>query len=112
MKSSYADVSSQTFPSSLYYNTLAAGTPTNVSAEMINTSTIRVSWSPPTDGDNVTGYILYHNDRDGENIETKLSPNEQSYIIDHCGENVNISIIALSPFLASVPEMIELLLRK
>ena len=89
-----------------------AGTPTNVTTEMINISTIRVSWSPPTDGDNVTGYILYHTDRDGENNETRLPLNEQSYIIDHCGENGNISIVALSPHLASVPEVIELLLRK
>ena len=96
----------------LYYDTVVAGTPTNVTTEMINTSTIRVSWSPPTDGDNVTGYILYHTDRDGEKNETRLPLNEQSYIIDHCGENVNISIVALSPHLASVPEVIELLLRK
>ena len=89
-----------------------AGTPTNVTTEMINTSTIRVSWSPPTDGDNVTGYILYHTDRDGEKNETRLSLNEQSYNIDHCGENVHISIVALSPHLASVPEVIEHLLRK
>ena len=89
-----------------------AGTPANVSAEMISTSTIRVSWSPPTDGDTVTGYILRYTDRDGEKIDTRLPPNEHSYIIDHCGENVNTSIIALSAHLASIPEEIELLLRK
>ena len=60
----------------------------------------------------MTGYILRFTDRDGEKIDTGLSPNEHSYIINHYGENVNTSIIALSAHFASIPEEIKLLLRK
>ena len=37
--------------------------PTNLSAEIISSNMVLVSWQPPSDGSTVTGYILSYTDK-------------------------------------------------
>ena len=59
----------------------------------------------------MTGYIIHYTDRDGEETDTTAADSDE-HTIDHCEENVNISIIALSQHLPSEPQTINLTLRK
>ena len=80
-----------------------AGSPTNVTAEMISASTIRVSWNQPR-----PTAIIYYTDKDGE------KRNEAIIIFEYylgC-ESTNITIQAISPHLPSAPVTIEFILRK
>ena len=58
----------------------------------------------------MTGYVIHYTDRDGEKTDTTVADTDE-LIIDHCGENVNINIAALS-HLPSEPQIINLTLRK
>ena len=61
----------------------------------------------------MTGYVIQYTDRDGEKTDTTVADSDElSLTIDHCGENVNISIIALPQHLPSEPQIINLTLRK
>ena len=59
----------------------------------------------------MTGYVIHYTDRDGEKTDTTAADSDE-LTIDHCGENVNISIAALSQHLPSEPQIINLTLRK
>ena len=53
----------------------------------------------------MTGYIIHYTDRDGEKTVTTVADSDElSLTIDHCGENVNINIAALSQHLPSEPQ--------
>ena len=59
----------------------------------------------------MTGYIIHYTDRDGEKTDTTVADSDE-LTIEHCGENVNTSIAALSQYLPSEPQIIDLTLRK
>ena len=89
-----------------------AGPPTDVAAELTSPTTIRVTRRSPIQGTTVTGYIIHYTDRDGEKTYTAVADSDE-LTIEHCGENVNISIAALSSqYLPSEPQIIHLTLRK
>ena len=59
----------------------------------------------------MTGYVIHYTNKDGEKTNTTVADSDE-LTIDHCGENVNTSIAALSQYLSSEPQIIHLTLRK
>ena len=59
----------------------------------------------------MTAYVIHYTDRDGERTYATVADSDE-LTIDHCGENVNISIAALSQYLPSGPQIIHSTLRK
>ena len=87
---------------------------TNISAEFVSPTTMRVTWSPPSGGATVTGYILHYNGSSGEEWNVTVGPTAQSYTMNiiGCVGDVNITIVALSEHLSSQPQTISVHVRK
>ena len=91
--------------------TLVTGSPTNVTAEMINASTIRVSWNQPRS--TATVYIICYTGKDGEKRnETIILFEYTALLYLDCGSTNIITIEAISSPFSSAPVTIEFILRK
>ena len=78
--------------------------PTNVKYVQINATTLNVSWSPPTQLEDVTGYMIYYSGSDGKNGTASVSNGwTNSYLLTglQTGVNYSVSIVALSQHLPS-----------
>ena len=94
-----------------YYVT-ESDVPTNSTTVLISTSVLRVSWNPPSDTDNVSGYILrYTLGEDGERKAITLNATELSINVSCDGENITVQ--TLSPNrLPSLETKVEVILCK
>ena len=85
-----------------------AHSPTNLTAERVNSTSIRVSWTPPNSGPSVTGYqIFYQTVGNQGSVDVGASTTE--YTITMASDAYNISVVALSKHLPSAvvgPEII------
>ena len=102
------------FNYSVHCTHAVASTPRDVAAELVSPTTIRVTWSPPSGGATVTGYMLHYNGSSGEEWNVTVGHTAQSYtlnIID-CVGDVNITLVALSQHLSSQPQTLSLHFRK
>ena len=87
-----------------------ADSPTNLTAERVNSTSIRVSWIPPASGRSVTGYrIFYWRVGNQGSVDVGASTTEYTIISLVANDTYNISMVALSEHLPSAvvgPEII------
>ena len=86
--------------------------PTNVTAEFISATILRVSWNPPSDGDTVTGYILRYTDRaTGQREAIRLDGSTLSSDVNCDSENTTVQTQSLNQ-IPSSEATVEFILRK
>ena len=90
-----------------------AGDPTLMSVQQISRSEVRVMWSPPSEGDTVTGYVVHY--RTGSSVKTKDVPSS-SASTDITGLTndltYTISVEATSQLLSGESEEMTIFLRE
>ena len=87
--------------------------PTALQAEQHNLTSMRISWSPPTAGPEVTGYrILYVSNRTDSTLT--VSESTTSVLVNgiQSGETYRVSAIALSYFPSIETDAIEIFICK
>ena len=85
-----------------------AHSPTNLTAERVNSTSIKVSWTPPASGPSVIGYRIYYQ-TEGDQGSVDVGTNTTEYTITMASDAYNISMVALSERLPSAvvgPEII------
>ena len=88
-----------------------ADPPTDLSAGLISSTTVLVSWQPPQKSGPITGYSLNYTDGDEEENEFSLHHSVHSYPLP-CRERTNITLKSLSWHISSIPVTIEFFARK
>ena len=87
-----------------------ADSPTNLTAERVNSTSIRISWIPPASGPAVTGYRIYYQpEGDQGNVDVGVNATEFTITSLIASDAYNISVVALSEHLPSAvvgPEII------
>ena len=87
-----------------------ANSPTNLTAEQVNSTIIRVSWTPPDSGPSVTGYrIYYQTEGDQGSVDVGASTTEYTITSLVVNDTYIITLVALSEHLPSAivgPEII------
>ena len=89
----------------------AANPPTDLTAEQKNRTTVRVSWTPPTSSESVTGYQIYYMATESQGtrgeyvyVTITVTTPEADYKILHdlqAGLTYSITMVALSEHLPS-----------
>ena len=87
-----------------------ANSPTNLTAEQVNSTIIRVSWTPPDSGSTVTGYRIYYQTvRDQGSVDVGASTTEYTITSLVVNDTYIITLVALSEHLPSAivgPEIV------
>ena len=87
-----------------------ANSPTNLTAEQVNSTAIRVSWIPPASGSTVTGYrIFYQTEGNQGSVDVGASTTEYTITSLVVNDTYTITLVALSEHLPSAivgPEII------
>ena len=87
-----------------------ANSPTNLTAEQVNSTAIRVSWTPPASGSTVTGYRIYYwTVGDQGSVDVGASTTEYTITSLVVNDTYIITLVALSEHLPSAivgPEII------
>ena len=87
-----------------------AHSPTNLTAERVNSTSIRVSWTPPGSGPSVTGYRIYYQTEGNQgSVDVGTSTTEYTITSLVVNDTYNVSMVALSERLPSAivgPEII------
>ena len=87
-----------------------ANSPTNLTAEQVNSTAIRVSWTPPDSGSTVTGYwIFYQTEGNQGSVDVGASTTEYTITSLVVNDTYIITLVALSEHLPSAivgPEII------
>ena len=82
-----------------------AGNPTLISLDQISSTTVRVTWSPPSGGATVTGYVVHY--RTATSIKIKHAANTSIFILLTgltSGTTYTISVEATSQHLSGESE--------
>ena len=90
-----------------------AGDPTLTSLDQISSTTVRVTWSPPSGGATVTGYVVHY--RTGSSVRINhVSPSSTSTDITGLtiGATYTISVEATSQHLSGESEEMSITLRE
>ena len=93
-----------------FYYHLEADTPTHLSAELISSTTVRISWTPPSNGGTVAGYMVRYIDNTGEEVTVTFSASTLSAHINCNSENITVH--ALSQHLPSTSVTVDITFRK
>ena len=93
-----------------YFFLTGANSPTNFTAEQVNTTSIRVFWTLPSSGSNVTGYRIYYQTV-GNRGTVDVGASTTEYTITNLVVNDTyiITLVALSEHLPSAivgPEIV------
>ena len=84
--------------------------PTNLTAEQVNSTAIRVSWTPPTSGSTVTGYRIYYQTVENQgSVDVGASTTEYTITSLVVNDTYIITLVALSEHLPSAivgPEIV------
>ena len=87
-----------------------ANSPTNFTAEQVNSTAIRVSWTPPTSGSTVTGYRIYYQTVGNQgSVDVGASTTEYTITSLVVNDTYTITLVALSEHLPSAlvgPEIV------
>ena len=97
----------------LFYISAVAGDPTLIPLDQISLTAVRVTWSPPSGGATVTGYVVHY--RTGSSVESKTEPSSSTStdITDlTSGATYTISVEATSQHLSGKSEEMMITLRK
>ena len=94
----------------LYFFCTEANSPTNVTAEHVNTTSIGVSWTPPSSGSTVTGYRIYYQTVGNQGtVDVGASTTEYTITNLVVNDTYIITLVALSEHLPSAivgPEIV------
>ena len=95
------------------YSRADAEPPTALQVEQHNLTSMMISWSPPTAGPEVTGYmILYASDRTDSTLTVSESTTSVLVHGIQSGETYRVSAIALSYFPSIETDAIEIFICK
>ena len=87
-----------------------ANSPTNLTAEQVNSTIIRVSWTPPDSGSTVTGYRIYYQTVGNQgSVDVGASTTEYTITSLVVNDTYIITLVALSEHLPSAivgPEIV------
>ena len=93
-----------------YFFRTGANSPTNLTAEHENTTSIRVSWTPPVSGSTVTGYWIYYQTVGSQgSVDVGASTTEYTITNLVVNDTYIITLVALSEHLPSAivgPEIV------
>ena len=90
-----------------------AGNPTLLSLDQMGPTAVRVTWSPPSGGATVTGYVVHY--RTGSSDGTKNEPSTSilTFLTGlTSGANYTISVEAISQHLSGESEELTISLRE
>ena len=86
-----------------------ADSPTNLTAERVNSTSIRISWIPPASGPAVTGYRIYYQ-TEGDQRNVGVNATEFTITSLTTSDAYNISVVALSEHLPSAVVGLEIIM--
>ena len=80
------------------FTTAGVNSPTNLVAEQVNSTSIQVTWTPPTSGSNMTGYQIYYQTfGDWGTVDIDVSATEYTITSLWASYIYNITLVALYP---------------
>ena len=81
--------------------TTGANSPTSLTPQRVNSTSIRVTWTPPSSGPTVTGYrVYYQTDENQGSVELGANITEHT-IISAITSRYIITLVAVSDYLPS-----------